>query len=355
MKKLVLLGGGYGNMRILNHVTSSGWPEDVEIVLIDQEPYHCMKTEYYALAAGTISDVEVRVPFPEHPRLKIIDARIKSIDVENKRIELDGADSISYDQVVIGLGCEDKYHNIPGADTHTLSIQSIENVRETANTLSKICKGSHVAIVGGGLSGIEVASELRESRSGLKITLFDRGETILSTFPEKLGLYVQDWFRDHEVNVINRANITKVEPGVLYNKDEPVDVDVVVWTAGIQPNKLVRELPVEKDRSGRVIVTPHHFIEQYPDVFVVGDCASADHAPSAQLAEEQGDQIHEVLKSLWSGGVLPDLPEIKMRGVLGSLGKKKGFALVMGKTPITGRVARLLKSGVLWLYRYHNG
>jgi NADH dehydrogenase len=166
---------------------------------------------------------------------------------------------------------------------------------------------------------------------------------------------VERWFTEHGVEIINGANITKVEPNVVYNHDQPFDCDVIVWTAGIQPNKIVRDLPVEKDAQGRVVLTTQHYIPNYEDAYVVGDCASLPHAPSAQLAEAQAEQIVQVLQKKWSGEPLPEsFPPFKLKGVLGSLGKKQGFGLVNDR-PLMGRVPRLLKSGVLWMYKYHNG
>ncbi|MBM7646083.1 NADH dehydrogenase [Scopulibacillus daqui] len=354
MERLVLVGGGYGNVRVMNHLFSDGLPNDVEVTLIDREPYHCMKTEYYALAAGTISDQDVRVSFPKHPQLKIINAEVIKINLADKKIHLKNAEDVSYDTVVIGLGCEDKYHGVPGAPEYTLSIQSIRNVRYTAQKLHSMPSGSTVSIVGAGLSGIEVASELCESRKDLNIRLYDRGERILSTFPERVSHYIQEWFENNGVTVINNSNITKVEPDCLYNNDEPNHTDVVIWTAGIQAHHLVQELDIEKGSGGRAIVTEHHYLPDHPEVFVVGDCAYYDQAPSAQLSEAQGDQIYKVLKARWNNQPEPKLEEIKLKGMVGSLGKKKGFAEFMGK-PLTGRVARLLKSGILWMYRHHNG
>lgn len=350
MKKLVLLGGGYGGIRIIQRLLTSNVP-DLEIVLIDREPFHCLKTEYYALAAGTIPETDVRVPFPEHPKVTFQFGEVTGIDLDNKKITLrDQNEPITYDELVIGLGSEDKYHGVPGADTHTLSIQTIDKTRQTSQTLSNLPPGATVGIVGAGLSGVELASELRESRPDIHIKLFDRGKTILSDFPERLSRYVENWFHEHGVEIINGSNITKVEENKLYNNDEPVVVDAVVWTAGIQPHRLVRELPVKKDKNNRVILTKHHYIESHPDVYVVGDCASLPHSPSAQLAEEQAEQIFTVMLKRWNNEELPDLPPIKLKGVLGSLGPKHGFG-VMGSTSLTGRVARLLKSGVLWLYK----
>mgnify|MGYP001295985327 FL=1 len=123
----------------------------------------------------------------------------------------------------------------------------------------------------------------------------------------------------------------------------------------MQPVEVVRKLDVEKDESGRIKLTPQHFLPNDENVFVVGDCASLPHAPSAQLAEGQAEQIVTILKKQWNNEPLPqELPRIKLKGVLGSLGKKHGFGLV-GERPLTGRVPRILKSGVLWMYKYHSG
>ena len=56
--------------------------------------------------------------------------------------------------------------------------------------------------------------------------------------------------------MIANSNITKVEDTVLYNHEEKIEVDAVVWTAGIRPVKVVRELGLEMER-GRVSGTQY--------------------------------------------------------------------------------------------------
>ncbi|WP_438799590.1 NAD(P)/FAD-dependent oxidoreductase [Alkalicoccobacillus porphyridii] len=355
MEKLVILGAGYGGMRVMQRLLPNDLPDNIEITLIDRLPYHCLKTEYYALAAGTAADHHLRVAFPEDPRLKVTYANVTSIELDNQLIHLESGETIDYNKLIIGLGCEDKYHGVTGAKEFSYGIQSMEATRKTYEALNNVRPEGVVSIVGAGLSGVELASELRESRPDLTIKLFDRGEIILSAFPRKLSTYVQGWFVDHGVEIINKSNITKVEPDAIYNHDERIDVDAVIWTAGIQPVEVVRNLDVAKDSSGRIELTPQHFLPGNEDVFVVGDCASLPHAPSAQLAEGQAEQIVQILKAQWKGEELPEkLPRIKLKGVLGSLGKKHGFGL-MGERTLLGRVPRVLKSGVLWMYKYHSG
>ncbi|MED4016691.1 NAD(P)/FAD-dependent oxidoreductase [Sutcliffiella cohnii] len=355
MKKLVVLGGGYGGMRLLQRLLPNQLPDDIEITLVDRAPYHSLKTEFYALAAGTISDHHVRVNFPEHARLSVKYGEVSKVDIEHEQVLFNDGSVLPYNYIVIGLGCEDKYHGVPGADEFTYSIQSINKSRKTYQALNDLGPNKVVAIVGAGLSGVELASELHESRPDLQVKLFDRGNVVLSAFPAKLSNYVQNWFETNGVEVINSSNITRVEPNTLFNHDEPIHCDVIVWTAGIQPNKVVRDLDVEKDSQGRVVLTKQHNVPNYENVYVVGDCASLPHAPSAQLAEGQAEQIVQVLVKRWAGQEPPsEFPPIKLKGVLGSLGKKHGFGLV-AERPLTGRMARLLKSGVLWMYKYHNG
>ena len=355
MRKLVLLGAGYGNMRIILRLLAKELPSDLEITLVDRTPFHSLKTEFYALAAGTVSDSVVRVPLPIHDQLKIVEGEIIEIATEEKCVYLDDGQKVIYDELVIGLGCRDNYHDVPGAAENTYSIQTIGQSRITYEKLLGLGGGATVGIIGAGLSGIELASELRESRPDLTIKLFDRSPRILRDFPERLSNYVKGWFDKHNVDVVAESNITRVEEGTLYNHEETISVDAVVWTAGIRPVTAVQNIDTEKGDSGRLVLNKHHQLPTYNDVYVVGDCAKLPYAPSAQVAEEQAEQIVTILRHVWNEEPLPEtMPEIKLKGFLGSLGKKQGFAYLADRT-VTGRIARLLKSGVLWMYKRHNG
>ena len=357
MERLVILGGGYGGVRILQLLLPNVLPEDISITLVDRVPYHSLKTEFYSLVAGTTTHQHVQVPFPfpNHPQLQFKYGEIESVNLDEKLVHFEGQDSLSYDYLVIGLGSEDMYHNVPGAEKHSLSIQTISQSKKTFQALNKLAPGSSVAIVGAGITGVQLASELAESHRNLDIHIYDRGKHILSTFPERLSIYVENWFDNNGINIINYANVTTVEENALFNHETLIEHDAIVWTAGIQPSRIIRELSVEKDKFGRVVLTNQHNLPNYESVYVLGDCASLPYAPSAQLAEGQAEQIVEVLLNRWYGSEPPEVfPPIKLKGVLGSLGKKHGFGLLADR-PITGRVARLIKSGILWAYKYHNG
>jgi NADH dehydrogenase len=166
--------------------------------------------------------------------------------------------------------------------------------------------------------------------------------------------YVRTWFNEHGVIMRPHANITQVEKGLVLDRGEEIETDMIIWTAGIQPSLIVQQLEVAKDSQGRISLDSSHQIPNYPNVFVVGDCASLPFAPSAQLAEAQGQHIAQILLGTWAGETTFKLPPIKLKGVLGSLGKNHGFGLV-GERTLIGRIPRVLKSGVLWMYKHHLG
>lgn len=353
MKRLVILGGGYGGVKTLLTLLENKVPDDVHITLVDRNPYHSLKTEFYAIAAGTSADRDVRIPFPIDERVSYVYGEIKEIDTDNQQIIVENtSQSIFYDYLVIALGCEDNYHGIEGAEQYTYSVQTFSKARYTSFAVNNLKAYGKVSVVGAGLSGIEVASEIRESRPDLNIRLLDRGAAVLAAFDRKIQNYVHEWFVKNDVEVIHHANVEYVEKDGVCNNGVCYVNDVTIWTAGVRPNFLVRQLPFAKDRYHKIIVNDYFQIPSAEHIYVVGDCASSVHSPSAQLAGLQGEQVGHILNAILKGQTPKKPRHIKLKGSLGSLGKSDGFGTLFDR-PVTGLMPRLAKSGVLWLNKRH--
>lgn len=347
-KNLVVLGGGYGGLAIIEELLQKGLPKHIAITLIDRQPFQGLKTEYYALAAGTSSDCELRVAFPKSPDVQLVLGEISSLDQQKKLVYVDGHDPISYDYLVIGLGSTDHYHGVLGAEQFSYGIQTFQAARKAYTALNNVEPYGAVTIVGGGLSGVEMASELRESRPDLNISLMNRGPRLLGGFPEGIQTYVADWLNEHQVQLLLNTQLERIEQQTLHilGSPKPLHTDITLWTAGIQPVPLVQQLQAEKDTGGRLKLNKHYQLLNDPAIFVVGDCASLPFSPSAQVAGIQGEHIAHILLAIWREKSIP-VETIKLRGTLGALGKHCGFG-VMGSMAIKGRVPRLIKSGILW-------
>ncbi len=341
-------------MTVAKTLLEGDLPSDTVMILIDRMPYQGLKTEYYALAAGTVSDKDIRVQFPVDPRLILKYGEVTSVDPESKLVHFENDDPLSYDWLVIALGCVDKYHNITGAKEFSNSIQTLSATRKTYQGANDTAPYGQVTIVGGGLSGVEMAAELRESRPDLNIRILDRGASVLSPFPQKVQRYVSEWMLEHDIELRSHVSLSRLEGGLLYNGDEIIQTDITIWTAGIQPSPIVQQLDLPKDAQGRLIINEYHQLPDYQEIYIVGDCASLPFSPSGQAAEAQGEQVAEVLQAVWKNET-PRLGKIKLKGVLGSLGKKAGFGMMGKRTVMLGMMPRAIKSGVLWMSKRHFG
>ncbi|MBP1930592.1 NAD(P)/FAD-dependent oxidoreductase [Ammoniphilus resinae] len=351
-KKLVILGGGYAGMRLIQGLLPK-MDDNQEIILIDRLPYHSFKVEFYALAAGTESLTDITHTFPEDPRLTKLYGEITNIDTVKKRIEIRENDPQEYDELVIALGCTDAYQGVKGAEENAFSIQTLKKSQIASQRLTTLDPYERVTIIGGGLSGVELAAELRQSREDLNISIVNRGKSVLSPFPRKTQEYVSRWFIEHDVNLINEVQLEEIYSNYAIYENGTLEYDAVVWTAGIRPAAVTDSLEGERDQQGRFVVNEDYSLPSDRNVYIIGDCASAYFSPSAYLAEIMADRLRDILLAKWRNLDI-QLPPIKLKAVFGSLGKKEGFA-VIGDTPIHGRVPRVLKSGVLWLYKKHLG
>jgi NADH dehydrogenase len=353
MKNLVILGGGYGGMKLLLNILEKELPDDLQITVVDKNPYHSLKTEFYTIAAGTVAEVDVRTTFPDADRVNYVYKEVKEIDTANQKIAFNkSTEIVSYDYLVVALGCDDNYHGVHGAPEFTESVQTFSKARHAGMAVGNLKAYGKVTVVGAGLSGIEVASEIRESRPDLKIRLLDRGGSVLRPFNAKIQAHVSDWFLKNDVEVLHHANVEYVEKDGVCNNGVCYVNDVTIWTAGVQPHYLARALPFEKDIQEKIVVNDYFQVPEQPNVYVLGDCASSVYSPSAQLAGEQGTQTADVLAAVLNGKEPKKPKEIKLKGTLGSLGKSDGFGNMM-QQPMTGLLPRIAKSGVLWLSKRH--
>ncbi|MCY0875835.1 MAG: NAD(P)/FAD-dependent oxidoreductase [Firmicutes bacterium] len=348
--QLVVIGGGYGGMYLLRTLLDK-LPDDVDVVLIDRLPKSPLKTEFYSITAGTASLSNVTIAFPSHPQLRTVFDEVLEIDQAQKRVVMREQDPIAYDTLVVALGCVDRFHAIPGAEEYSLGLQSLKRAQVTGHEILTLDAYRSVVLIGAGLTGIELAAELRETRHDLNVTIIDRNERVLKGFSPKIQEYVENWLLEHDVKIMHSVNTQEVlEDRIVFEEGE-LPFDRLVWTAGIQANPLVKQLACETDSIGRALVNEWLQLPEDPNVYVIGDCAASEHPPSAQLAEFHGEYAAQTMLDAWAGRA-PGLRQYQNRGALGSLGKTAGFGSVKGME-LSGKIPRLLKSGVLWNYKKH--
>ncbi|MEV7729115.1 FAD-dependent oxidoreductase [Streptomyces sp. NPDC087917] len=154
----------------------------------------------------------------------------------------DGGGELGYDTLLYALGSHGADNGVPGVAQDAFDVAarpSALRLRERLDSLSKRDEGRSVLVVGDGLTGIETATEIAESRPGLSVTLVARGE---------LGAPLSAGARSHLRQTCDRLGITVLEhtsveaveaTRVLCAEGTALASDATVWTAGFAVSPMV--------------------------------------------------------------------------------------------------------------------
>ena len=128
-------------------------------------------------------------------------------------------------------------------------------------------------------------------RKKAKIILLDGAPRVLMPFPEDLAEKATQSLVKLGVTVKCGAMVKDVnKDGLTIEVDKHADhisAKTVIWAGGITASPLgqilARRTKAETDKGGRVKVKPDLTIPNYPDIYVIGDLASAVNAQGKPL------------------------------------------------------------------------
>jgi NADH dehydrogenase len=129
--------------------------------------------------------------------------------------------------------------------------------------------------------------------------------------------------------------VQAIEPGKLHLAGEAIEAETIVLAAGIVPNPVVADLPVERDRRGRIVVEGSMRSPSHPEVWALGDCAAVpapDGQPYPSLAQHALREAKVLARNI--AAVLdsrsPQPFIYSTLGMMGSLGHSKAFGQLLG-------------------------
>ncbi len=379
MPKLLILGGGYGGLAVAQKLDDlsrgrSKW----EITLIDQRNYHLIQVRVHEVAANTVPAERVRVPFSEvlgGRNVKLVQAVIQKINPQAKQVET-SAGTFDYDRLVVAIGSETAYRNIPGLREFTYPMKELEDAiryrKAVINAFKEVSapgaaplkpKDERLTFVigGGGLTGTELAGEMVDFCSDLanryklpsncyRIALIEGADQILPQLSKQYGEYVRGELRSKGVIVATGVLIERVEKGAVYLKDgRVVRSNLICWAGGIQAPPILAQSGFEVQKDGRILTDAYMRCKQFPEVYVLGDAASIPDSRNGkfvpwtgQYAEREG---HHVGEMLWDEerGMQPHAYQPFSLGVAISIGRKEALT-ISGPLKLSGIAGRLAKN-----------
>jgi NADH dehydrogenase len=326
-RKVVIIGGGFGGLSAAQHLNSNL----VDVTLIDRRNYHLFQPLLYQVATGSLSAGEVASPLrsvlSRQKNTRVWLGTVVDIDPDSKRVFLADGAIVPYDSLIVAAGSQTSYfgHNewqewAPGmksVEEATAIRHKILYAFEVAERLSDpVQRRSWLTfvVVGAGPTGVELSGAIAEiARQTLKndfrsihpeeaqIILLDGAPRVLMPFPEDLAEKASRSLAKLGVEVRCGAMVKDVDKEGLTidsgGRPDSIAAKTVIWAGGITPSPLGKILAshtkAETDK-GRVKVKPDLTIPSYPDIYVVGDLASA--------TDEKGKPLAGVAQVAMQGG-----------------------------------------------------
>lgn len=309
MKKIVILGGGFGGLYTALKLAQFTWSQkpNPEIILIDKNDRFLFSPLLYELITEEMQSWEIAPAYVDllsNTSIRFIQDTVTDINPTAQEISLKNNDSLNYDYLVIALGGKTPTNQVSGASEYAIPFRTLADaykVKERLRILEKSdADAIRVVVVGGGYSGVELALKIADRLGNRgKIRIVERNSEILRNSPEfnrktaQKALNSRKIWTDLETEV---TNITDTEISLTYkNQIDTIPVDLVLWTVGTKPVMLENQLPFGKTSQGKIEINAQLQVKDYPNVSAIGDLVDCYNQEgkklpaTAQVALQQAD------------------------------------------------------------------
>jgi NADH dehydrogenase len=404
LHRIVVVGGGAAGLELVTRIGHRlGRSKRASVALVDCARTHLWKPMLHAAAAGSIDPGAYEVNYLAHARwhgFAYHVGEMTGIDRARREVHLaatvdeDGqqvtpARAIGYDTLVVSIGSITNDFGTPGVAEHAVPLETTAHAqrfnRRLLNAFARaqtqpepIRPGQlHVAIVGAGATGTELAAELHRTtrelvaygldnidpQRDIRIVLLEGAPRILAGLPERISNDAQRLLEKLGVEVHVGAKVVEVTAqGIKLADGSFIAAELVVWAAGVKGPDVLRQLDgLETNRINQLVVQQTLQTTRDPAIFAMGDCAacprpgtSTSVPPRAQAAhQEAAHMARQIERRLREEPLLPytyrDFGSLVSIGKWSTVGNLMG-ALTGGSLFVEGAFAGLMYRALRFMH-----
>ncbi len=274
--EILVLGGGYAGMIAALRLAGKS---RAHITLVNALDTFVERIRLHQRAADQ--------PLPQHSiptllggkNVSFVQGWVTQLDTDQRAVTVQttqGAQTLHYDILVYALGSTIDRDSVPGVREHAYALNA-DNVGD----LSKILPNSErLLVIGGGLTGIEAATEFAEAYPQLQVTL-----ATCDTFGENLSrkgqVYLRKSFARLGISIRDNAEVTEVLPNAArLANGETLAFDVCVWAGAFRVGTLADDAGLKVNERGQILIDRQMRSFSHPDIYAVGDAAYCPEVPT---------------------------------------------------------------------------
>ena len=358
-KNLVIIGAGYAGINIVNKLSNNS---NIEITLINKTAYHLHQIDIHKYISGESEFEEVAFDLNEYSKNKninFIEALVTNINFENKKVLLNEKE-IAYDYLIIATGSVSFFpKQIKNIEAYAQDIKDIKVLKEQRekflNIINSKEKNKNIAVIGGGLSGVEIALEFAQvlkekniSEDECKISLIEQLPTVLPNLNPFLVDNTKNACDSLNIKRYHGSFVSEVKDDTIFLSDSTqIPFNMILFVIGVSSEKLVEDENTEINIKNQFIVDEYLRLKNHKEVFVVGDIAQTkDKNDNYVLPTAQMAKLHALLTAKNIENTIENKTLIKntceTKGIMVDLANKNAVGLVMG-LKVKGFIAYILK------------
>lgn len=265
--KIIILGGGYGGLLTAFRLMQA---RQVQVTLVDQNTHFHQRIRHHQHAGGRSPDSLAYADLFHNTNIHFRQGAVNAIDPRQKTVTVDQT-PLSYDALVIAIG---SYTSVPSTlapHVLTLDTRDVSALQTALKTAEQ--KRGDLLVIGGGLTGIEAATELSERYPQLRVTLVTRG-ALGATVSAKGRRYLRTAFAKRQITLREQTNVQTVEARrAVLDDGTAIPFDVCVWAGSFRAPDLAGRVGLAVNERGQMLINRWMQSISDPAIYGVGDSA----------------------------------------------------------------------------------
>ncbi len=369
--RIVVVGAGFAGVNLIKGLKN----KPVQVVLIDKRNYHTFQPLLYQVSSSGLEPDSIA-----YPLRKIIKssknifyrlAEVSAIDAYSNSIKTSIGD-LNYDYLVLATGTKTNFFGNSDVETYSMPMKTVpqalnirslilQNLEKAAITKSVEERHAFLnfVIVGGGPTGVELAGAIAELKNNIvpkdyhdlnandmHIHLLEGSDRLLPPMSNHASKKAAEFLNALGVNIhcntfVKNYDGKKVET----NTDLELESETLIWAAGVTGNPVEGlDSKVLMERSNRYRVNHYNQVENYSNIFALGDIAFMEteafpkgHPQVAQPAIQQGQLFAKNILKLIANKPMKKF-QYSDKGSMATIGRNKAV-VDLGSLKFSGFLA----------------